>query len=146
MKDWFARKWAQFKKWVYGVLIAIGVVTLPLLAATVTFDVTMPTTNTDGSILSLDQIVETRLYCDIDPATFTPQTVNAPASHTADAVFTGPVTSADIQLSFGQHECFATVLAEYTDEVGNTARNESPPSEIAARTVSPPTPTPPGLN
>lgn len=147
MRTWLKDKWTRFKAWFVGVLVAIGIAVAPMaVTAAVSFSWTLPTQNTDGSALSVTQIVETRLYCDIDPVAFTPQTSTSPASHAADAVIPGPGTSAVHDLSFGRHACFATVLAEYTDGAGTTARVESAPSGVVEKIVAPPQPSPPAFN
>lgn len=138
----------RFKAWAIGGLTAIAMA-LGLVAvatAAVTFTWTNPTLNVDGTALELSQIVETRLYCDLDPATFTPQTMDAPSSHPADLVVLGPATGGQLTLSFGRHDCFATTLASYDDGQGTIARMESGPSNVATKVVAPPQPNPPGLD
>lgn len=145
MKAWLKAQWARFKAWILGGLAAIGITlgTLTVATAAVTFSWTLPTSNTDGTALDPAQIVETRIYCDIDPAVFTPQTQTAPASHAADLAVPGPGTVGQLDLPFGRHDCFATVLAQYTDAQENTAFVESGPSNIATKIVAPPQPAPP---
>lgn len=144
MRDWIKNQWLRFKNWAYGLLAAIGLVAVPMLAsALVTFSWTNPTLNEDGSVLDPSQLVETRLYCDIDPAAFTPEdgSEGTASSHTADAVYAAPATTGDIDLSYGRHDCFATAVADY-----DGIRMESMPSGVATKIVKPPRPNPPGLD
>lgn len=147
MRSWLKERWARFKAWIIGLLATIGIVAIPIVTtAAVSFGWTLPTQNTDGSALDLAQIVETRIYCDVDPATFTPQNQTDPASHTPDGVYPAPSMTGDLNLTFGRHDCFATVLAQYTDAFGNSGFMESDPSNIATKIVAPPKPQPPVWN
>ena len=147
MKDWLIEKWLKFKTWFVGLLVAVGVASVPIMAtAAVSFSWSLPTSNTDGTLLPVDQIVETRIYCDVDPAAFVPQVLSTAASHVADGVFAGPLESGDLELHFGRNDCFATVLAQYTDGDGNTALMESDPSGVVTKIVTPPKPNAPGLD
>ena len=136
-----ARVWARIKKWGVAVLAAVGLVSVPLLAsAVVQFSWTNPTLNEDGSALDPSQLIETRLYCGVDAATFVPQADTTPASAPASAVFPAPAQIGDHQLSYGRHDCFATTVASY-----DGVPMESRPSNVVTKIVTPPRPNAPVL-
>jgi len=128
--------WARIKGVVYGVLIALGLVTGYSLAAVVNVSWTNPTSNTDGSPFDpATEQAESRIYCGVDPVSFVPEkpadaSGSARASsHTPTQVTLGAATGAGINLTVGNHQCFATVLSVYG--------YESDPSNVATFVVTP---------
>lgn len=96
---WCNRKWIRFKRWTYSILVSIGLVAGTVLAATTTITWVMPTERVDGTPLPIEEIVETRIYCDGD----------SDPTHIEAA----PNTSALVILGFGSHTCDATVVDIY---------------------------------
>ena len=136
MRNWFARAkarvlsaWSRFRAWlsaaVLAVLAALGVL---VYAAPVGVSWHHPTLRTDGTALPLDEIAETRWYCDGDLVDSFPVAVSS-----ADQA-----ESVDLNLSIGTHECYATTV----DTVGQ----ESDPSVTIERTVNPARPNPPDVD
>lgn len=101
--------WARFKKWVYAGLISLGLI-IPAMAIT-NFSYDPATSYSDGTAMPLGDIVETRLYCDIDPAGFVPETPGVPASDIPTSVEPGATGSFSVSLMPGNHSCFATHYA-----------------------------------
>ena len=115
MRHWFARKWHQFKAWVYGILVSLGLVAGTVMAATVNFTYTPADEYTDGTPMPLSDIDLTRLYCDGSLADEEPG---------ADGEFI-------VLLGFGAHDCYATHV------VNIATIPESDPSNIVTKVVSP---------
>ncbi len=121
MRAWIARKWAQFKRWIYGILVSIGLISGAVMAQSVDFTWTMPTERVDGTALDISELVETRIYCDQDPV---PKKVTP-----------SPATSATVMLGFGSHDCTATVVDIYSlesaqsNQVTKVISPTSPPKE-----------------
>jgi hypothetical protein len=65
-KAWSARTWQRFKRWVIGILGSLGLITVSLIAAPVQVTYTPATEYEDGTALPIDDIAETRLYCNGD--------------------------------------------------------------------------------
>ena len=128
MKNWFKKVWTRFKAWVIALLISIGLI-VPALAGVKDFAYTRAVAYTDGTPLPIDQIAETRLYCDGDP---TPKVVKPGA----DGTFTGVVFAP------GEHSCTATHVATnglesvQSDPVVFTILPEVAPNPPTALTVN----------
>ena len=88
------RIWRKLRGWFYALLVALGFI-VPVIAATKDFTYTPATFYEDGTPLPLDQIAETRLYCNGD-------LVASEAG--ADGDFT-------VILPPGDYECWGTHLA-----------------------------------
>ena len=115
MKQWMKKQWSKFKAWVYGLLLAIGLVAAPLLyAEVVTFTYTRATQYDDGQTMPIEEIQSTRLYCD--------------GALTAEEP--GADEGIDGNLGIGTHDCYATHVDIYD--------RESAPSNIVQRVVDPP--------
>jgi hypothetical protein len=115
IRQWFKRQWLKFKKWVYGILVALGIAAAPLLyAEVVDFTYTRADQYTDGTPLPIEEIQFTRLYCDGSLVSEEPG---------ADQNFS-------VELGIGTHECYATHVDIYD--------RESDPSASVVRIVSPP--------
>lgn len=120
---------AKFKKWFIGLLVAIGLVSVPVvMAGSKDFSWTNPTQNVDGSVFNpeTDQL-HTKIYCVKDGSEAVPvMTIpGAQTSYTAD-------------LAPGDYECYGTVA--------NMAGIESAASNTVTFTIDPPIPLPPVLN
>ena len=113
MGNWIKRQWSRFKGWVYALLIALGVI-VPAMAALKDFTYTAATFYEDGTPLPLDQIAETRLYCN-------GELVASEAG--ADGNFT------NVLLAPGNYDCYGTHVA--------TNGRESLPSTSVVFTVLP---------
>jgi hypothetical protein len=65
MRAWIARKWAQFKQWFYGILVALGIVAGGITLA-IADDISLSWVNgtqfEDGTTMTIDDIDETVLY------------------------------------------------------------------------------------
>ena len=59
---WSGRTWARFKKWFIGLLVSIGMISVAVVAP-VAVNYVPATQYTDGSPMPIDEIAETRLYC-----------------------------------------------------------------------------------
>lgn len=139
MKAWFSKQWVRFKGWVYGILIALGLVAGGIaMAVPVGFSWTNPTQNTDGSAFdAATEQAETRLYCGVDPAGFVAERPGVPQTAATTAVITGAATSLTVDFMPGSYTCFATVLDVYG--------YESDPSNTVTKTVDRFPPSPPVL-
>lgn len=113
--------WTKVKAWVYGALIALGLM-VPALSQVTSFTYTPANSRVDGTPMPLSEIAETRLYCD--------------GSLVASEL--GADSSIDADLSVGSHTCYATHV--------DTAGQESVPSNEVVRVVKPSLPNPPVLN
>jgi hypothetical protein len=115
MRSWIAKKWAQFKKWVYGLLLALGIVAAPLLyAETLNFTYIRATEYSNGAAMPIEEIQFTRLYCD----------------GSLVAQEDGADQNIDGDLGIGSHDCYGTHVDIYD--------RESIPSASVTRVVSPP--------
>ena len=132
LKLWFSNTWAKIKAWIYGLLVAIGLISTSVVMASATFTITMPTEyepDAQGVIapLPLSEISEVRLYCDGDPA---------PAWSMGTP--TQLIFEFTAILGYGSHDCHATVIG--------THGRESGPSNTVTKDVAPTTnPGAPGL-
>lgn len=119
-----ARLWARFTGWIkatdVAVLAALGLAVA--YAAPVDMSWDHPALRTDGTALPLDQIAETRFYCDGEFA----------------AAFPAPAEAGQLELGLGTHECYATTV--------DTDGQESDPSNSITVTVLPARPSPPSLD
>jgi hypothetical protein len=125
MKIWFRKQWLRFKKWIYGVLLALGIIAAPILyAEMVDFTYVRATVYDDGTAMPVEEIQFTRLYCD-------------GVMVTEEA---GADQNISAELGIGGHDCYATHVDIYD--------RESVPSNSVSRTVSPPGtgPSPPVLD
>ena len=95
MRNWFRRIWAKIKGWIYALLIALGLI-VPAIAALKDFTYTRATQYEDGTPLPLEQIAETRLYCN-------GELVASEAG--ADGDFAG------VLLAPGNYDCYGTHVA-----------------------------------
>lgn len=118
MKIWIKKQLAKFKAWIISLLVALGLMTGAVMAATVNFNYTPATEYTDGSPMPLSDIDFTRLYCD---------GVLVDEEPGADGDFS-------VLLGFGSHDCYGThvVLIATTPE--------SAPSNMITKVVRPPQP------
>lgn len=112
---WIKKFWIKVRSWFYAILLALGF-TVPILAAMRDFSYDPATTYTDGTPLPADQIAETRLYCNADPAPLA-------AEPGADGNFAG------IVFTPGDYVCHSTHVA--------TNGLESAPSNEVTFTVLP---------
>jgi len=123
MKNWMRKQWLKMKAWVYGILVALGLMAGPILyAEIVNFTYTPATERVDGSPLALADIAFTRLYCDGS------LTVEEPG---ADSGF-------NPDLGLGSHTCYATHV--------DTNGQESAPSNSVVKVVNPALPGAPVLD
>ena len=107
------RGWLKIKRWVYALLIALGII-IPAMAALKDFTYTPATFYEDGTPLPIEQIAETRLYCN-------GELVASEAG--ADGDFT------NVLLAPGDYDCYGTHVA--------TNGLESGPSGSVVFTVLP---------
>ena len=107
------RGWLKIKRWVYALLIALGII-IPAMAALKDFTYTPATFYEDGTPLPIEQIAETRLYCN-------GELVASEAG--ADGDFTS------VLLAPGDYDCYGTHVA--------TNGLESAPSGSVVFTVLP---------
>ena len=121
MKIWFKKKWAQFKTWIIGILMALGLISGAVMAATVNFTYDPATEYTDGTPMPLTDIDFTRLYCN--------------GVHVAEEP--GADGGLSVVLGFGTHDCYATHVVLMADTP------ESTPSANVIKVVSPTQPNPP---
>ena len=122
IKKFFTDTWSKIKKWWLTLLVALGLVSAPLLyAEIVDFTYTAATQRVDGSPLALADIAFTRLYCDGS------LTVEEPG---ADLGF-------NPELGLGTHDCYATHV--------DTDGQESDPSNSVIKIVNPARPSSPVL-
>jgi len=122
IKKFFTDTWGKIKKWWLTLLVALGLVSAPLLyAEIVDFTYTAATQRVDGSPLALADIAFTRLYCDGS------LTVEEPG---ADLGF-------NPELGLGTHDCYATHV--------DTDGQESDPSNSVIKIVNPARPSSPVL-
>ena len=122
-RAWTVVQWRRFKRWAYGILIALGLVTGGLVySEIVNFTYTPASQRVDGTPMALSEIAETRLYCDGSLITSEPG---------ADSGISG-------DLGLGSHDCYATHV--------DTAGQESDPSNIVTRIVLPARPGAPVLD
>ncbi len=140
MKIWMKKQWLRFKSWVYGILAALGIVVGGLaLAVPVDYSWTNPTQNTDGSVFDpATELAEIRIYCEVDPAGFVPETPTVSQSETPKAVSLGDATGYTIDHLPGTHSCFATAFDVYG--------YESSPSGVSVKVVERFPPNPPDLS
>lgn len=125
IREWLKAKWARFKKWVYGILVALGIATAPLLYAEIVgFSYTPADQYEDGTAMPITDIAFTRLYCNDE------MVANEPG---ADGDFS-------VEFTVGRYECYAThvVLGPDGQEI------ESAPSNLVVKIVNPARPNPPG--
>ena len=113
--------WTKVKAWVYGILIALGLM-VPVMSAVTGFTYTPANAYSDGTPMPLSEIAETRLYCDGSLVASEPG---------ADGDFS-------VDLSIGTHDCYAT----HVDVYGR----ESLESNHVIKQVLPGLPNPPVLN
>ena len=123
IKKFFTDLWGKIKEWWIALLVAIGLISSPLLyAEIVEFTYTAATQRIDGSPLALADIAFTRLYCDGS------LTIEEPG---ADLSFSP-------ELGLGTHDCYGTHV--------DTDGQESDPSNIVTKIVNPARPSAPVLN
>jgi len=123
IRDWFRNAWLKFKAWFVAILVVLGLVASPLLAAPKDFSWTNPTERMDGSVYDVaTEQAEVRIYCDGSLAFTSPGAANT---------FTG-------DLNFGSHTCYATSV----DIFGQ----ESDASNSVTFVVTPARPNPPILS
>ena len=117
--------WNRFKVWVYGLLIAIGLITVPMvMAGPIGFTWTNPTQNTDGTLFdAATEQAEIRIYCNGDA--------------TPTFVSLGAATALNEITSPGTYTCFATAV--------NVEGTESGPSNTVTKVVLSAPPNPPVL-
>lgn len=109
MRQWLKAKWLKFKNWTIGLLVAIGLLSVPLvLSAPTEFTYTRAFEYEDGTLLPLSEIAETRLYCALNGIGGYSLVEQEPG---ADGNF-----SAD--LSPGSWECVATHVGTNSLESG----------------------------
>ena len=72
---------------------------------------------------------ESRIYCDVDPATFVAERPGVPQTLTPKVVTLGSATAATADFLPGSYSCFATVVSIYG--------YESEPSNVTTFTVTP---------
>lgn len=108
--------WRKLTAFLLTLLVGIGVISYAALVG-VSWD--HPTSRTDGTPLPLEEIAETRWYCDGEFV----------------AAFPAPDDAGQLELGIGSHECHATTV----DTVGQ----ESDPSVTITRIVNPAKPNPP---
>lgn len=123
-KAWVADKWRRFKKWFMGLLAAIGLVSVAVVAP-VQVSYTPATEYEDGTPLPLDEIAETRLYCNGELVATEPG---------ADGSFDDVSTV----LPVGTSQCYGT-------HVGTNALESQPSNTITVIVVSSSAPNPPVL-
>jgi hypothetical protein len=116
--------WNKVRTWVISILVTLGLITVAVQAATVNFTYTPATTYTDGTLMPLEDIDFTRLYCD---------GVMVSEEPGADGDFS-------IVLGFGTHVCTATHVVLMADTP------ESDMSAPVTKVVSPGQPSPPTLD
>lgn len=134
-RAWISRKAKQLRAWVIGLLTALGLIAVPLvLAAVASVSWTNPVQNTDGSAYNAaTEQLEVRLYCDVDPASFVPESPGNPQALTPDEIVSGDATGTTFSKSpAGTYDCFATAVSIYG--------YESDPSNVAAVTFIPTVP------
>ena len=122
--SWLKQKWAKFKAWAYSILVSIGLISVAVVVQPqpIDLDYTRPTTYEDDSPLPIEEIAETRLYCN-DVLVLT----EPGADERFDRI--------DAVLAPGTYTCYGTVVA--------TNGLESRPSNTVERTVisdAPPNP------
>lgn len=131
MKKWFKRQWLRIKGWAIGILVAIGLISVPIMgtAGAKDFSWTNPVENTDGSVFNpaVDQR-EARLYC----------TDTSDGSQVPVIVVPGAATAHTENFPTGEYQCYATVVSN--------EGAESFPSNTITFTVDPLIPNPPVLN
>ena len=118
MKNWITKQWMRFKRWVVSVLVALGLITGTVMAASVTFTYTPATEYVDGTPMPLSDIDFTRLYCD--------------GSMVAEEA--GADGGFFVVLGFGTHNCHATHV------VIGASVEESAPSNVVVKVVAVPQP------
>ena len=131
MRDWFKKKWLRFKKWTIGILIALGLIAVPIIGmgGVKDFSWTNPTQNTDDSVFNpaTDQR-ETRLYC----------TDTSDGSQVPVIVVPGAANAHTEGFPTGEYQCYGTVVSN--------EGAESFPSNTVTFTIDPLIPKPPVLN
>lgn len=111
IKSWIKDKWNRFKAWFYALLVAIGLVAAPIVFATdATY--TPATSYVDGTPLPIEEIAETRLYCNGG-------TVAVLVEPGADGVF----ENLEAVLPAGDNTCYATHVA--TNGIESSPSNTS---------------------
>lgn len=118
-----ARAWARVRAawrrtvgFLLALLVGVGVVSY---AETRDIALTHPTQRTDGTALSIEEIQETRLYCD----------------GSLHSSYPPSVTNLQPEFGFGPHSCYATTV--------DTFNQESDPSGTLDFVVTPARPEPP---
>jgi hypothetical protein len=124
MKIWLKKQWLKFKKWILGILAAVGLISAPLLMAIPTeFTYTRATEYTDGTPMPLSDIAETRIYCG---GSLVASEAGADGTLLPD-------------LGIGVHTCYATHVDIY-------GRESDPSNEITTTVVPPGIPVAPVLD
>lgn len=137
-KRWVKKTWVSFRAWVVGLLVALGLVASFAYAEPKTFTWTNPISNIDGTIYdAATQQAGSRIYCNVDPVAFVPETPTAPQADTWVSVAQGADTQTTEDLSAGAYVCFATVI--------DINGNESDPSNTISFEIVKPRPSPPVL-
>lgn len=97
MRRWIKTKWLKFRKWFYGVLVSFGIFAAAVVQAK---DIVYnrATEYEDGSPLPIEEIAETRLYCNDQLLLTEPG---------ADGAFDNAFAS----LPAGDNICYATHVA-----------------------------------
>lgn len=122
--------WQRVRGWFIGVLIALGVIAGAAFAATQSFNWTNPTQNVDGSAFDpATELAEVRIYCNLSPTAFTPESPGVTSPHTPALVSPGDLTTAARDFAAGDYTCFATAFSIYG--------YESAPSNTVTFTVTP---------
>jgi len=121
IKTAFRKAWQKVKKWWKSLLVALGIIAAaPLvLSQPVSFNYVAATARIDGTPLPIEEIAETRLYCNGSLV------VSEPG---ADTNFLPDLTP-------GSYTCYAT----HVDTLGQ----ESDPSNEVTKLVLPARPNPP---
>ena len=115
----------RFKGWVLALLVSLGLVAIPVLAAPISFSWTNATQNEDGTAFdAATEQLEVRIYCNGDT---TPTFVSSGSANALDAI-TLP----------GTYTCFARTV--------NLEGTESADSNTVTKVVLSSAPLPPVLN
>ncbi len=128
IKAWFAGMWRKVRAAALAVLVGLGLITGALYAESISLSWTHPTTRTDGTVLALSDLAETRLYCSTDGG----------QSWALEETIAIPAAQASHDFPIGAHECAVTAV--------DTNGRESDFSNIVVITVLAAKPSPPVLD
>ena len=123
-KAWVADKWRRFKKWIMGVLASLGLVSIAVVQG-VDVTYTAATEYEDGTPLPVEEIAETRLYCNGELVASEPG---------ADGAFEG----VQALLPVGANQCYGT-------HVATNAKESQPSNTITVVVLTSSAPNPPVL-